>query len=134
MAAASHMIFDQGFRNVVEKGVITGFQLNIQVPTYHGAALSIIQGMEVTVDGETFKADQLRFTTGGRTYTLGEMAEIGDDKYRWPWLEPGTVTVLKPGGLKVGVHDVQVRIGVRSTYMETQPSVSTLRRSMTIMQ
>jgi hypothetical protein len=70
----------------------------------------------------------------GHTHTPAEMAEMGDSKFRWPWLEPATLTVSKPGGLKQGVHPVKVRLGIRVSYMEVVPTVYTGTRSLTIMQ
>jgi hypothetical protein len=130
----NHMIFDQGFKNVLENGRITGFQLKVQNMNYRGVPLSLVQGIEVTVDGEVFKEDQIRCTVRGRTYTLAEMEKIGDNQSRWPWLEPVTLTVSKAGGLKQGVHSVKVRMGIRVSYMEVVPTVYTGTRSLTIVQ
>jgi hypothetical protein len=130
----NHMIFDQGFKNVSENGRITGFQLKVQNMNYRGVPLSLVQGIEVTVDGEVFKEDQIRFTVRGHTHALAEMEKIGDNKFRWPWLEPATLTVSKSGGLKQGVHAVKVRMGIRVAYMEVVPTVYAGTRSLTIMQ
>ena len=131
----NHMIFDQGFKNVSEKGQITCFQVKVQNMNYRGVPLSIVHGIEVTVDREVFKDDQIQsFTVRGHTYTLAEMEKMGDEKTRWPWLEPATVTVRKPGGLKQGVHSVKVRLGIRVSYMEVVPTVYTGTRSLTIVQ
>jgi len=53
---------------------------------------------------------------------------------RWPWMEPATLTVIKPGGLKPGVHDVQVVQKTRVSYMPVQPSVATFKKKMTMME
>ena len=39
----------------------------------------------------------------------------------WPWLEPATVVVDKPGGLTPGVHDVLVVVKLRISYMPFSP-------------
>ncbi len=43
-----------GFRNLVEDGEITGFQLKIRLPYYRGVFLSQLRPGTLTVDGETF--------------------------------------------------------------------------------
>ena len=47
------------------------------------------------------------------------MEQIGDS--HWPWLEPATVTVDKPGGLTPGLHDVLVVVKLRISYMPFNP-------------
>jgi sugar phosphate isomerase/epimerase len=112
-------IRQHGFHNISGPGGVTGFQLLVQSPYYRGVWFSLIEGVDVTVDGETFDNSKTRFKLGERTYTWAEMETIGDKL--WPWLEPATVIVDKPGGLKPGVHDVAVVIKIRISYMPFNP-------------
>jgi hypothetical protein len=123
-------IHDEGFKNVSQNGRITGFQLKIQTSYYRGIALSLIEGFEVTVDGENLKQDQIKFGVGNRAYALSEMENLAD--VRWPWLEPAVLTVNKTGGLKPGLHDVQVVYQYRVSYMEASPSVATFNKKLTM--
>ena len=123
-----YMVLTRGFQNVLEKGSIVGFQIKVRITYYRGVYLSLIGGFDVTVDGEAFKRDQMRFTTGGRTYSFDELAKVED--VQWPFGEPATLTVLKPGGLKPGIHDVQVSETIRVSY--TGPQTYTTRRKITL--
>jgi hypothetical protein len=73
--------------------------------------------------------NQVRFTTpdDAHTYTLDEMEKVMD--VRWPYMEPATLTVLKPGG-----HNVQVVQKDRMSCMPVQPGVCTYRKKMTTME
>ena len=125
-------ILDRGFKNVIQNGKITGFQLQVKTGYYRGVYLSLMEGFEVAVDGETFKQGQITFTVGNRTYTLDEMTNLTD--VRWPFQEAATLTVSKPGGLKPGMHDVQVVQKTRVSYMPVQPSVYTSTKKLTLVQ
>jgi hypothetical protein len=125
-------ILDKGFRNVSQGGQTTGFQLQVRTGYYRGTYLSLLEGFEVTVDKETFKEDQIRVTIGNRTYSTAELANQTDA--RWPFLEPATLLVAKPGGLKPGRHDVKVVQKTRVSYMPVQPSVYTFTKRMTLVQ
>ena|ERR1035438_1966215 len=120
-----------GFKNVSPNGQIAGFQVMVKTAYYRGVALSMIEGFDVTVDGETFKRDQIRFSTRGtKSYTLDELESVGD--IRWPWLDPATLTISKPGGLKPGSHDVQVAVRLRISYMPFTPNVYSFRDKLVL--
>jgi hypothetical protein len=123
-------IHDEGFKNVSQNGKITGFQVKIQSSYYRGISLSLIEDYEVTVDGETFKSDQIKFGVGGQAYSLGELENLPD--VRWPWLEPAILTVNKPGGLKPGMHDVQVIYFYRVSYMEARATRAAFKKKLTM--
>ena len=42
----------QGFRNVVEDGRVTGFSFRLRNPNYRGGPASMLDGVEVVIDGE----------------------------------------------------------------------------------
>lgn len=120
-----HMIQTQGFRNVTRDGTVVGFQLRIRIPYYRGIWASLIEGAEVTVDGEEFPADTIVWTIGNRTLTLPQIQESTD--LRWPFDEPAVLTVPKPGGLAVGVHDVTVSLAWRASYLPPDMGPWTVR-------
>ena len=124
-------ILQRGFKNVSRSGQITGFQLLVKTAYYRGVALSLIEGIDVTVDGESFRSDQVSFTVGDRTYTIGEMASVSD--VWWPWLEPAVLTVSKPGGLKPAVHNVRVAVKLRISYMPFTPSTYAFEDKLVLM-
>jgi hypothetical protein len=118
-------ILNRGFKNVTQNGQIAGFQLEVLSGYYRGVYLTLVEGFEVTVDGESFRRDQIKCSFGDHTYAQDEFADLPDA--RWQWDEPAILTVSRPGGLKPGIHDVQVVVKIRVSYMPVQPSVYTFR-------
>ena len=102
----AHVIQTKGFKNVGE-GDASGFQVTVRCPYYRGIWASLIEGAELTVDGETFGSDSVSWTLGRASYSTAELAE--SDDVRWAFEEPAILTVDKPGGLEPGLHDVQRR-------------------------
>ena len=96
------IIQGRGFRNVVDGGRVTGFQFQLRNPNYRGGPASMLDGIEVVVDGERIPDHVPLWTLQGRTFTLDELRASTD--VRWQLDEPATITVPKPGGLSVGVH------------------------------
>ncbi len=109
------VIQERGFRNVRRNGQIVGFQVRYRSCYYRSVWLSMSLGFDVSVDGEKHARDQITVTVGGRTYTQEAMKTITD--VQWPISEAAILTVAKPGGLKPGVHEVEIGWGHASSYM-----------------
>jgi hypothetical protein len=127
------VIQQKGFGNVGD-GEPTGFQLAVRCPYYRGIWASLLEGAELTVDGETFGPGEIRWTLGGQMHDAAELAATAD--LRWPFEEPAILTVEKPGGLEPGLHDVQVAITWRWSYIpvEMQPTTSISSRRLVLVQ
>jgi sugar phosphate isomerase/epimerase len=108
------IIQGRGFRNVEDGGKVTGFQFQLRNPNYRGVGASMLDGIEVVVDGERIPDHVPLWTLQGRTLTLDELRASTD--VRWQLDEPATITVPKPGGLSVGVHDLEVVVQLRRSY------------------
>jgi sugar phosphate isomerase/epimerase len=108
------IIQGRGFRNVIADGRTTGFQFQLRNPNYRGVAASLLDGVEVVVDGERVPEHVPLWTLQGRTFTLDELRASTD--VRWQLDEPATITVPKPGGLAAGVHRVDVVVHLRRSY------------------
>ena len=126
------MIQAHGFKNVTAAGAIDGFQVRIRIPYYRGIWASLLEGVDVTVDGEEFLRDGILWTIGNRTLTLAQLEASTD--LRWPFDEPAVLTVAKPGGLAVGMHDIGVKLAWRESYMppDMGPWISRGERKLTI--
>lgn len=122
-----HVIQSKGFRNVDG-----GFQVAVRCPYYRGMWASLLEGASLTVDDEAFPPDDVRWTLGGRTYTVAELAESTD--VRWSFEEPALLTADRPGRLEPGLHDVEVSIAWRWSYIpeEMQPTTNTSRRTLVL--
>ncbi|GAA2870289.1 C-glycoside deglycosidase beta subunit domain-containing protein [Paenarthrobacter ilicis] len=114
------IIQGRGFKNVEENGRITGFQVVLRNPNYRGTAASLLDGVEVTVDGEHWESHVPLWTLQGQTHTLDSLKATTD--VRWQLDEYATITVPKPGGLSAGVHTIEVTIYLRRPYFP--PAVS----------
>lgn len=127
-----YIICTRGFKNVIQNGEAAGFQLDVRISYYRGIPLSCVEGFDVTVDGELFGLDRMRYAIGGRTYTMAEAAEAVD--VRWPFGDPLTLLIRKPGGLAPGLHDIQVVEKLRISYHAdaVNPSVAIARKKVTL--
>ena len=109
------IIQENGFRNVRKNGQIAGFQVGYRSCYYRSVWLSMSLGFDVTVDGEKFSRDQITVTVGGKTYTQEEMKKIGN--VQWSIAEAAILSVAKLGGLKPGLHEVEIGWGHAASYM-----------------
>ncbi|MFJ9180628.1 DUF6379 domain-containing protein [Streptomyces sp. NPDC102360] len=123
------IIQQRGFRNVVGNGAVTGFQLRLRNPNYRGIAASLVDGVEIVIDGEKHAPEQSRWTLQGRTFTLDALRASTD--VRWQLDEDAVVTVDHPGGLGAGVHRIEVAIHLRRPYIPEIAGPSVFRATAT---
>lgn len=108
-------IQSRGFRNVSDGDRIIGFQVPIRLNYYRGVWLSQLRPATITLDGETFEGDKITWTIDGKTYEQDELAENPD--INWGITVPAVLTVRKPGGLELGLHDVEVFSQYSASYL-----------------
>ena len=127
----THVIQTKGFKNVGD-GEATGFQLAVRCPYYRGMWASLIEGVEVTVDGETFDSERIRWTLGRETYATAELGERTEA--RWAFEEPALLTVERPGALDPGLHEIEVAVTWRWSYIpvEMQPTTNISNRKLVL--
>lgn len=104
-----------GFRNTVENGEVTGFQLKIRLPYYRGVFLSQVMPGTLIVDGERFEKEDIIWNIKGEDYTIDQMKE--DWHTFWEITKPAVLKVKKPGGLAQGFHDITCGFCYTSSYM-----------------
>jgi hypothetical protein len=128
------LVQSAGFRNTGEEGARSGFEFRLRLPSYRGLRASLIDGVDVLVDGEEFGHEANRYLIGGTEFTLDQLREAAE--VRWPMDEAGVIRVARPGGLAAGVHEVTVRVRIRQSYIpiEFQPSVFAESRHATVVQ
>jgi len=105
----------KSFKNLEVDSKIIGFQFDFRIQYYRGVTLSIIRNIEVDVDGEEFRREDIRFTLEGDTFTLDEMETV--ITYRWKFGQFATITVLKEGGLNKGKHHIKATQTIAPSYM-----------------
>ena len=123
------VIQGRGFRNVVDGGRVTGFRFELRQPNYRGVAASLLDGVEVVVDGERIPDHVPLWTLQGRTFTLDELRATTD--VRWQLDEPAVITVPRPGGLATGVHRLEVVVYLRRPYFPPAVSRTTFTAAAT---
>jgi len=121
-----------GFRNVGPAGARTGFEVRLRQANYRSSRLSLIEGVDITVDGVTYPAEHNLFRLGDKVYTHAEMAV--ETETRLYIGDHFTMIVPKPGGLEPGVHLVASAIRYRHPYFppEFQPAIARNQRHATI--
>ena len=108
-------IQSRGFRNVSDGDRIIGFQVPIRLNYYRGVWLSQLRPATITVDGEAFDGDKITWTIDGKTYEQDQLADHPD--VNWGITTPAFLTVRKPGGLDLGIHDVEVESRFSASYL-----------------
>jgi Domain of unknown function (DUF6379) len=109
-----YMILEHGFKNTLKDNAVIGFEFGARLPYYRGLGISMIEEINVTVDGMAIPREAIRVTLHGNTYSLAEMELEFED--RWGFGEVGTITVLQAGGLEAGTHNIELRDSLRISY------------------
>jgi len=110
-----YLVCEEGFRNVEDNGEIIGFELKIRIPYYRGIALSLINHIELEVNGTAFLQDDMVFTVNSGSFPYKELATVINN--RWEFGEKATLFVRKQGGLNPGEHQVRVFVSLRISYL-----------------
>lgn len=105
------------FKNVEENGKVLGFSFEFKAQYYRSFTLSILRNIELKVDGEDVRREDIRLTVNGETFTLDECRTVIDPEYRWEFGEYALVTVLKEGGLSKGKHEIVGKQIIAPSYM-----------------
>ena len=111
----SYIIGEGTVHNVESDGGVTGFAFDTRITYYRGLGVSMVEPFEVVLDGTAVPAEDLRFTLGDATWTFEEMATDFDS--RWELTEKAVLTVLLPGGLTPGRHELDVTEVLRVSYL-----------------
>jgi len=93
----------------------TGFAFVSKLGYYRGLGLSMIEDLQVLIDGEAVARDAVRFDEGPGPLSLAEM-ETAYDR-RWAFGAPATIHVALPGGFPKGEHRLGLQQRLRISYM-----------------
>lgn len=103
-----------GFRNFGPVEAREGVEVRLRLPNYRGMRLSLLDGVDVTIDGEFFSYEINKLRLHGEVYDLEAMRDA--TTVRWAVGDFGSVLVPKAGGLAPGIHHVKVAARTRSPY------------------
>lgn len=124
-----YIIVEDTLRNTEHDGSVTGFEVGVRLPYYRGLGLSMVENVEVSVNGETMPPEATSLTVHGNTYRLLDLPGVFDD--RWEMGEVATVSIVKQGGLAAGEHEVAVVERLRVSYMPV-PSGGADRKTLAL--
>lgn len=113
--------------NVGPADAPTGFAFQSKLGYYRGLGLSMVEELNVTIDGASIEREAIRFDEGNGPLTLDEMAEAYDR--RWLFGIAADVIVDYPGGLAPGEHELTLQQKLRVSYMPF-PSFNNDRKVM----
>lgn len=97
-----------------------GFAFYGRLPYYRGLGLSMVEDIQIAVDGETIPREDVRFSVRGKTYSLDQMETVYDN--RWNFGEKAKIIAMKAGGLAPGTHKIDFGVRMRVSYLPFVPT------------
>ena len=85
------IIVGEEFKNVIQDGVVVGYQVGVRLAYYRGIVLSLIGTLDLTVDGETIPHAAMSVEVGGRTFAYADLEN--EPVAKWEFGEVGILTV-----------------------------------------
>jgi hypothetical protein len=92
-----------------------GGVVEVRMPYYRGLTLSMVEAVDLVLDGTPIPADRTTFTVHGNTYTFDRLPLVTDD--RWEMGERAELGFETEEPLAPGDHDVAVTVRLRISYM-----------------
>jgi hypothetical protein len=108
-----YIVCEEGFRS--RQDGAPGGVVEVRMPYYRGLALSMVEAVDLVVDGHPVPADRTTFTVHGNTYTFDQLPQTTED--RWEMGERAQLGFATDEPLAPGEHDVTVVVRLRISYM-----------------
>jgi hypothetical protein len=108
-----YIVCEEGFR-ALDDGR-TGGRIEVRMPYYRGLALSMVEAVDLILDGVPVPPERTTFTVHGTTYTFDRLPTVTDD--RWEMGERAELSFETDEPLAAGEHDVAVSVRLRISYM-----------------
>ena len=116
-------------RNTVENGAVIGYELQTNITYYRGIPMSMIEFINVAVDGVEAPVESIRISVDENDwFTLKEAETV--TTYKWEYGEPLYIRVLGEG-LTSGEHKVKLTVATRTAYIPV-PLVGIKERDVVI--
>jgi hypothetical protein len=93
----------------------TSAVVGVRMPYYRGLGLSMVEGVDLVVDGTEVPAAATTFTVHGHTYPMTALPSVLDD--RWEMGERAEVGFTLAEPLAPGDHEVTAVVRLRISYM-----------------
>ena len=105
-----YIVCEEGFRPTADGGVV-----QVRMPYYRGLGLSMVEAVDLTLDGVRVPVAQTSITVHGHTYSFQEMPGVTHD--RWEMGERAELAFRTGAPLTAGEHEVSVSVRLRISYM-----------------
>jgi hypothetical protein len=92
-----------------------GGVVEVRMPYYRGLRLSMVEAVDLVLDGTPVPAGRTTFTVHGNTYTFDRLPGVTND--RWEMGERARLAFETDQPLPPGEHDVAVAVRLRISYM-----------------
>jgi hypothetical protein len=92
-----------------------GGVVEVRMPYYRGLGLSMVEAVDLVLDGTPIPAARTTFTVHGNTYTFDQLSSVFDD--RWEMGERAELAFETDEPLASGEHEVTVSVRLRISYM-----------------
>jgi hypothetical protein len=92
-----------------------GGVVEVRMPYYRGLTLSMVEAVDLVLDGRPVPAARTTFTVHGNTYRFDELPQTTED--RWEMGERAQLAFETDEPLTPGEHDVAVSVRLRISYM-----------------
>jgi len=89
--------------------------VEVRMPYYRGLGLSMVEGVDLAIDGDPVPVDATSFTVHGNTYPMTQLPTVLDD--RWEMGEPARIDFDLGRRLEPGDHVVTAAVRLRISYM-----------------
>jgi hypothetical protein len=108
-----YIVCEENFR--VRDDGRPGGVVEVRMPYYRGLRLSMVEAVDLTIDGHAVPPSRTTFTVHGNTYTFDRMPGVIDD--RWEFGERAQLAFETDEPLSPGEHEVTVAVRLRLSYM-----------------
>lgn len=110
-----YLIEADSLRNTGPEDAPDGFAFETKLGYYRGLGLSMIEELNVGIDGDVLPREAVRFDEGPGALTLDEMSTSYER--RWPFGAKATINVAYPGGFPAGEHELSFQQKLRVSYL-----------------
>ena len=108
-----YIVCEEGFR--ARDDGRPGGVVEVRMPYYRGLTLSMVEAVDLVLDGTPVLPERTTFTVHGNTYTFDRLPGVTDD--RWEMGERAQLAFETDEPLPPGEHDVTVVVRLRISYM-----------------
>jgi Domain of unknown function (DUF6379) len=108
-----YIVCEEGFRPRSDGR--PGGVVEVRMPYYRGLTLSMVEAVDLVLDGTPVPVEATDFTVHGNTYSFAELPSVTDD--RWEMGERAQLGFVTDEPLAPGEHDVAVSVRLRISYM-----------------